>query len=172
MKGGPNACVAVVSLVVALCVAPAVHGAAERSVSPDPKACRAATTGQARWLDQQWKEFMPFVRVCPIRDTRARTVLLLVSTWAELYYADKPSGTATVAMPRPLLFLPGGVPVGSLPVNYPDDPPHELAVAFTAWRRGFPERINLTMKSPTVAEGQKLPSLVWDGTARRYVAEP
>jgi hypothetical protein len=73
-------------------------------------------------------------------------------------------------MPQPLLFSPGGSQLGTLPYNFPDDPPLQLHVTFTDWVRGFPQRIDLRVIDPTAGGDRDLPSLVWDEPRSRYMS--
>lgn len=143
-----------------------------RPFIPSLKVCLVPTPIQTTWLPTEWQEFLPFVRVCHIIDKRDKPVLLIVSVWAELYYSDKSSGAVDVSMPKPLLFFPGGKLVGIFPTNFPDDPPNELILTFKSWLHGFPQRIDLLVKSPTASGDQVLPSLVWSKAAGKYLRQP
>ena len=74
-------------------------------------------------------------------------------------------------MPKPLLFTPAGKVVGSLPYNFPDDPPFSLEVTFTEWKSGFPQRIELFLRDPTVSGDHALTPLAWDAAANRFLAK-
>jgi hypothetical protein len=97
-------------------------------------------------------------------------VLYLVAVSAQRYYSPLPSGAVTVDMPRPILFSPEGVKVGTLPYNFPDDPPFALEVTCAGWREGFPHRLELFLRDPTVSGDHALAPLVWD-TARRSFSQ-
>lgn len=147
------------------------HTSPHRAFTPTPKVCKKPTSVQVKWLTEEWDNFLPFVRVCPIINKQKETVMLVVSVWADLFYSGKPQGFVDVSMPLPLLFLPQGRLVGRLPMNYPDDPPNELVVTFGNWRRGFPEKIDLLVKSPTPSGDQVVPSLLWNTETRSYERE-
>ena len=135
----------------------------------DEKVCKAPTRAQLDWLDASvWAPFSEYVRVCSISSAKSPPPLLLISVWADLYYSDKPSGAETVAMPKPLLFTPKGKQVGELPVNFPTDPPSELVLRFSDWRKGFPYEIRLCVASPTASGDQALSPLRYVPAAQRY----
>lgn len=149
------------------------HGAAA-AYQPGERDCLPPTAAQQSWLDSsEWSAFAGSVRVCAVRQARSSApALLIVSVWPERYYADKPSGTLTVAMPKPLLFSGTGAPLGVLPANFPDDPPAELVLRFTRWQRGLPQQISLCLSSPAAGGDSWLAPLRYDRSARRYVPAP
>jgi hypothetical protein len=71
-------------------------------------------------------------------------------------------------MPKPMLFTPSGKNVGELQMNYPEDPPHELMAVFKNWVHGFPQRVELRIKSPTASGGQRLAPLIWNQASGKY----
>ena len=157
-------------MLLALLIGSCAHSSAAPPVTPDLKACKPPTSAQATWLDSTWHSYIPFVRVCPVRTGHSKPALLIVSVWAEIYYAQQPSAAVTVPMPKPLIFTTAGRNVGEIPMNYPDDPPHELVLTFKNWKDGLPHRIELTVKSPTASDGQELAPLNWDKATRKYAA--
>src|SRR5262249_40261983 len=103
--------------------------AAGKAFVADENVCKRPADIQLAWLDASaWGPFTEYIRVCSVRSGKSPITLLLVSVWADLYYSDKPVGSETVVMPKPLLFTPKGRRVGELPVNFPTDPPAELVL--------------------------------------------
>jgi hypothetical protein len=142
------------------------------ALAAPPTACKAPTPAQTLWLGSEWAKFLPSVRVCPVHHEHAKTTLLIVSVWAAIYYADKPSGTETVRMPAPLIFTADGKIIGALPMNYPDDPPNTLVLSFRDWKDDYPHRIEMKVSSPTASGDQVLPPLVWDEAKSNYSQSP
>lgn len=155
---------------LAIFVGACAHLSAAPTAIPDLKTCEVPTATQLTWLSSSWQNFTPFIRVCPVYAKRSKPVLLVVSVWAELYYEQQPSGAATVPLPKPLIFTVAGRNVGELPMNFPDDPPHELILTFKNWQEEFPYRVELRVKSPTASDDQMLAPLIWDKASRQYTA--
>lgn len=133
------------------------------------KICKRPVRTELDWLDAPaWVQFTEYIRVCKVLNGTSSPALLLISVWADLYYSDKPTGTETIAMPKPLLFTPSGKQVGELPVNFPSDPPSELVIHFTNWRRGFPYEIRLCVATPTASGDQTLPPLKYMPATQHY----
>lgn len=155
---------------VVLAVANLLGMPSRHSVTLRPALCEASPTRQKQWLGPEWQPFLKYTRTCSIRDLYGKPVLLLISAWAELYYKDQPGGTVEQAkFPKPLLFLPSGARVGSLPFNFPDDPPTELRVTFTSWNGNFPHRIELYLKDPAALGDRSLPPQIWDAAQRKFI---
>jgi len=133
-----------------------------------PSTCTPIGSGERAWLGAEWQPFLSSVDACPVRDERGGTALLIVTVSAQRYYAPLPDGTITKALPKPLLVKPGGRVVGALPYSFPDDPPFELEVSFADWRDGFPWRVELFVRDPTVSGDHGLEPLRWDPTAQRF----
>jgi hypothetical protein len=143
--------------------------AAGKAFVADDGVCKRPAATQLAWLDAaEWGPFTEYIRVCSVRSGKSPVALLLISVWADLYYSDKPAGSETVAMPKPLLFNPRGRRVGELPVNFPSDPPAELVLRFTDWRKGFPHEVRLCVASPTASGDQALAPLRYQPAAQRY----
>jgi hypothetical protein len=136
-----------------------------------PKVCSALSTAQQKWLTPEWNPYLEYTRVCPVRDSKSRgTVVFLVSVHADVYYkAQTGTSVPLVKLPSPLLFLPSGEVVGSLPYNFPDDPPAELRVTFADWQAGFPQRIDLYLTDPRAGGNRPLPSMLWDKSQKKYL---
>lgn len=149
-----------------------VGACAQAGVTPyaaNAELCQPPTPVQRQWLQaDDWKPFEPFVRVCTVLDNKGAAALLVVSVWADLYYADKPAGSTTVQMPKPLLLLPNGRKVGELPSNFPSDPPAELVIRFTQWTHDLPSTIELSLATPTASGDQTLAPLKYNPAQQRY----
>lgn len=131
--------------------------------------CKRPSRAELDWLDVSvWVPFTEYIRVCKIQNGKAPPALLLISVWADLYYTDKPAGTETITMPKPLLFMPNGYKVGELPVNFPSDPPSELVIRFTNWQRGLPNEIRLCVSAPTASGDQTLQPLKYIPANQHY----
>jgi hypothetical protein len=131
--------------------------------------CQPPTPQQTAWIPAEWARFSPYVRVCAVRDSKRRTVINLISVWAQLYYRDQHEPVVEqVQMPHPLILSATGEPLGSLPANFPDDPPAELRVTFAHWQHDFPQRIELFLTDPRAGGPRALRALHWDSSAKRY----
>lgn len=147
--------------------------AAAKAFIPSASVCRPPTGTELAWLvEPEWRPFSEYIRVCRVEHKKRNTALFIVSVWADLYYRRKPSGTPTVAMPKPLLFNTWGKRIGALPVNFPDDPPVGLNVEFVEWKNGFPYQIRLCVISETASGNQALPPLRYDASSQTYRQEP
>jgi len=137
-----------------------------------PQDCSVLSKAQQDWLSPEWRAFLEQTRVCAVRNSRKEVVVFVVSVQADLYYRAQPGNpVAQVKMPNPLLFLPSGQVAGSLPYNFPDDPPAELRVTFAHWEQDFPQRIDLYLTDPRAAGDRSLPSLQWDKDQKKYLAK-
>lgn len=146
------------------------QSAAARAFVPDAGLCKPPTRTELAWLvEPDWRPFSDYIRVCRVENGKRNAALYIVSVWAGLYYRDKPSGTVTAAMPKPLLFNTQGKRIGKLPVNFPEDPPVELHVEFTDWRNGFPYQIRLCVISETASGNQALPVMRYIASNQTYV---
>src|ERR1700739_4511133 len=71
-----------------------VHAAAcaqaPARVKISPNSCAAASSAQKSWLPAEWKPFLPFVKVCAVRQPGAKPALLLTSVFAVDYYKAQP----------------------------------------------------------------------------------
>jgi hypothetical protein len=65
-------------------------------------------------------------------------------------------------------MTPEGRVLGTLPANFPDDPPASLRLRFALWHDGLPGEIRLCLRSPTPAGDQPLAPLRWQAAAHRY----
>ena len=138
----------------------------------DTSHCTKLSNSQRSWLPADWKRLLEYARACRVQNANHKSVVVLISVWAELYYKDQPGNTVNqIEMPAPRLFSPSGDPLGQLPYNFPDDPPAQLTVIFTHWTKGFPERIELFLADPREGGNRSLPSLYWDQKQRRYLPE-
>lgn len=135
---------------------------------PDAATCKPPTATQSASLPAEWTPFARAVRVCGIREGAKPAGLLVVSVWADAWYAPMPNGTTDVAMPRPLLLAPDGRVLGTLPANFPDDPPASLRLRFADWHDGLPAEIRMCLSSPTPAGDQPLAPLRWQAATHRY----
>jgi len=154
--------------VLALLAGGCAHACGKTFVA-DSNVCKRPVRAQLDWLDTSaWEPFSEYIRVCTVRNGASPTALLLISVWADLYYAGKPAGTETVDMPKPLLFTPKGKRVGELPVNFPTDPPADLVLHFADWRKGFPHEIRLCVASSTASGDQALAPLRYLPATEHY----
>jgi hypothetical protein len=159
-----DAWVVAASLIVVSCGA-GPHQATERL---DPAACRPAASEETRGLHEEWGRFLSYVQACEVKDDAGKAVLVVLTVSATHFYEKLPSGAETVALPKPLITTPEGEVVGSLPFAFPDDPPFALQVTFADWTRGWPHRIALFVKDPTVTGDHPLEPLRWDAASRRF----
>jgi len=143
-----------------------------RRVIPSPSHCKPPSASQEKWLSSEWIPYLKYSRACSIRDAKHRSVIVLISVWAELYYkAQAAKNVEQVDLPHPQIFSPSGEILGSLPYNFPDDPPAELRVTFTRWVDDFPERIELFLNDPRAAGNRQLPPMIWSRDQKKYVPE-
>lgn len=161
----------IMAVVVGLCgSSPAA--AKRRKTVLNPAHCTHLSQEQQTWLPREFHPYLEYTRVCGIQNSKSETVMFLISVHVDLYYKAQPGESVhQVEMPSPLLFLPSGEVSGSLPYNFPDDPPAELRVTFAQWERGFPERIELYLTDPRAGGNRSLPPLVWDASQKRFVSK-
>lgn len=139
---------------------------------PTQKTCQPLTAAQRAWIGGRpdWSNHLAHVRACTVRNAAGAPALLVVSVWADSLYAATPGPVTTVALPLPLLFDPTGRELGTLPANFPSDPPAELELRFSQWRDGSPRRIGLCLRTPAAGGDQPLPALHFDPGSGRYAA--
>src|ERR1700752_598807 len=136
----------------------------------NPKLCGALSTAEKKWLPPEWQPYLEYTRVCPVRNSKSQAVVFLISVHADIYYkAQTGTSVPLVKLPSPLLFLPSGEVAGSLPYNFPDDPPAELRVTFANWQADFPQRIDLILTDARAGGNRSLPSMVWDKSQKKYL---
>jgi hypothetical protein len=144
----------------------------QRNVVVDAAHCVRLSDVQRHWLPADWQPFAEYTRICSVHNSEHEAVLFLVSVHADLYYRAQLSSTVhQVELPHPLLLLPSGAVSGSLPYNFPDDPPAELRVSFAKWQHGFPQRIDLYLTDPRAAGNRSLPPLAWDPAQRQFLPQ-
>lgn len=148
-------------------------GCAARTARPttrlDPASCNPVSNTEAARLSPDWQSFLPHTMTCRILDASGKAVLSVVTVSADRLYAKAPAGAPTVDLPKPVILSPDGSLVATLPYAFPDDPPFALEVTFADWERGFPRRVELFLRDPTVSGDHALNPLVWDETERRFV---
>lgn len=144
--------------------------AAPRRVVVTPALCKPTDAVRKQWLPPDWQRFLGYTYTCTIPASTRKPALLLISVRADAYYKNQPGTTVEqVMMPRPLLFSPAGSVLGSLPYNFPDDPPTRLRVTFSGWVNGFPNRIELFLKDPAALGDRSLPPLLWDENQKKFL---
>jgi hypothetical protein len=135
-----------------------------------PKLCSTLSTAQQKWLTPEWQPYLEYTRVCPVRNSKSQAVVFLISVHADIYYkAQTGASVPLVKLPSPLLFLPSGEVAGSLPYNFPDDPPAELRVTFANWQAGFPQRIDLFLTDARAGGNRSLPPMRWDKGQKKFL---
>jgi hypothetical protein len=160
----------IIAAVAGMC-APSPAADQREKITVDPAHCTRLSDAQKQWLTPEWQRYLEYTRICAIGNRRSETALFLVSVHADLYYKSQPGQPVhQVTLPNPLLFLPSGDVLGSLPYNFPDDPPAELRVTFTQWEQGFPERIELYLTDPRAAGSRPLPPLRWNAAQRKFLS--
>jgi hypothetical protein len=138
-----------------------------------PESCTTLSNQQKLWLTQEWTQFSRYVRACAVKESTEKTAVVLISIDVAGYYKDQPGTDAPqVKFPRPILFSPTGKVLGTLPYNFPDDPPTELRVTFSDWRRGFPMRIEMFLKDPAAGGDRNLRPLVWNPRREEFLQTP
>jgi hypothetical protein len=137
--------------------------------STSESVCKPPSALQKGWFGAaSWSSFEKYIRVCPVRRGKRPAELFIVSVWADLYYADQAARSTTVSMPNPMLIDGTGHQVGTLPVNFPTDPPDELQINFREWSGALPRIIDLCVRSPTASGDQALPTLVYRKKSGRF----
>ena len=138
------------------------------SVRLDPRACRPLPPAQRNWLGKDWLPFQNFVKSCEVTRGKA-TVLYVISIWVDEYYASLPPSLPAVKFPRPIVAGPDGKVLGSLPMNFPRDPPRTLDVTFVRWSDNFPQQIQFWVEDPTVLGNHSVPPIDWDAKRGRFL---
>ena len=131
---------------------------------------RLPTDSERKSLPSDWADLLPHVRSHDVVRADGEVALTVVAVSALSVYDKQPPGALTIRLPKALLIAKSGEVVGELPMSYPDDPPFELEATFAAWVAGWPQRIELFVRDPTVSGDRALPPLVWDAQARRFRA--
>lgn len=114
----------------------------------------------AEGLDDEWQPFAAHIQACVVVDPQGTPALEILAV-----SASGLGDTQRTAVPRPVILLPGGRPVGRLPYNYPDDPPVTTTLEFAQWQAGIPYRITIRVQGRS---GAQVLAMMWDGTNRRY----
>ena len=144
----------------------------QHKVVVNPANCARLSDAERQWLTSEWQPFLEYTRICAIQSSKRETVVLLASVHVDLYYKAQPGQSVQqVKMPSPLLLLPSGEVSGSLPYNFPDDPPAELRVTFARWVQGFPRRIELYLTDPRAAGDRPLSPLIWDERKKKFASK-
>jgi len=119
-------------------------------------------------LQKEWTPFADFIDVCTLSSADGSPALSIITVSALRYYADRPDGAETTSFPKPLILAPGGKEIGQLPYSYPDDPPFEIELSFSAWHDNRPEQIDILVRDPTVSGDHRLTPMRWNATTGRY----
>jgi hypothetical protein len=143
---------------------------AQTSLKLDPASCREISGERKVWVPDTWRKFERFIKVCDV-PAGGKTVLSVMSVWAEDLDKSLPAGAEAVKLPKPLLFLSDGKMVGELPAGYPRDPPRTLTLTFTNWSAQFPHEIRLWLEDPSVSGDRYLPPLEWNENSQKFVKQ-
>ena len=119
----------------------------------------------AAGLESEWQPVAAHIIACVVIDPDGLPALEILSVSAQSLYDERRRDPATLAMPRPLILLPGGRLAGRLPYGYPDDPPRATTLEFSQWRAGLPRRIAMRVNAPT---GEHLVVMQWDAMTASY----
>jgi hypothetical protein len=150
---------------------PSSAGSGSYRVNVNPARCGSLSATQQEWLTAEWRPYLDYTRICPVRNPKRETVLWLVSVHADLYYRAQPGASATIIkLPSPLLLRSSGEVLGSLPYNFPDDPPAQLRVTFVVWESDFPRKVELFLTDPRASGDRSLPPLLWDDSKKKYAS--
>jgi len=120
-------------------------------------------------LSAGWKDYLPSVRVCPLRrepDTDA--TVYVVSIFVKDYYRDKPALAPWEDFPKPLVVNDKGETVGKLEELYPSEDVGKMILTFGHWRGHLPGEIRMHIRHPGVAGDYDLPTLIWNAEKKRY----
>jgi len=144
-------------------------GAAPYAVQLDAGRCRSLSSKQVAGLGPDWAALARYVQRCPVHGPDGRLALSVdIVRLDRAYAADFLRTHADRTVPKPVLRDVRGVGIGELPEGFPIDPPGQLRVQFTGWRRGFPHAIRLYEAGESALAPHPLPSLRWNPDRRRY----
>jgi hypothetical protein len=137
------------------------RGEVPDSVRINLNRCKIAAADEVRSLGPDWEKYTRFIHSCSVRRESA-PAFTLFSVWADEYEATLPASAPAGKYPLPVLLSPSGRKYGTLPVNFPVDPPVALVPVFSRWKNGFPHEIRLLMIDPTPDGNHWLNPLHWD----------
>ncbi|WP_419808082.1 hypothetical protein [Sphingomonas sp.] len=135
----------------------------------DVAQCGALSGAAVAALGPDWSVLAAFVERCAVPGPDRRPALTvdivrLDRAYAVDFFATHPDQT----VPRPILRLPSGREVGTLPEQFPVEAPGMLKVRFVRWQRGLPREIRLYQAGESALAPHALPSLRWSPRAGGY----
>jgi hypothetical protein len=110
--------------------------------------CSAPNKEQEKWIGYAWNSFLPYTKVCPIRDSRGKIVVHIVSVWTKLYDPTIRPGVRTPATPKPLILDWEGNIMTTLPVHFPHDNSNTVDIRFVPQSYGAPIELSAVVKTP------------------------
>jgi hypothetical protein len=110
--------------------------------------CTAPNKEQEKWIGYKWNSFLPYTKVCPIRDSRGKIVVYIVSVWTKLYDPTIRPGVRTPPTPKPLVLDGDGNLMTILPVHFPYDNPNTIEIRFIPHSYGAPIELLAVVKTP------------------------
>ena len=134
--------------------------------------CAAPTKEQEKWIGYAWNSFLPYTKVCPIRDSTGRSIVFIVSVWTKLYDPTVRQGVRPPATPKPLILDVDGNVMNTLPVHFPYDNPNTTEIRFIPQTYGAPSEILVVVKTPQGVSHRPMTfKRKSDGSKARYVRE-
>ncbi|MET1076890.1 MAG: hypothetical protein ABWY06_02605 [Pseudomonas sp.] len=124
-------------------------------------------------LPASWAAYRGAARLCevpgPVGDMAPPRLL---TVFEQQYYSGQPADAAWQSFPRPRLLDAKGNCLAQLPLLFPLESPEVLEVEMDRFQRGWPQRIGLQVRSPTVSGDYRLPSLHWQPGPHAYRPGP
>lgn len=134
--------------------------------------CTAPSQEQEKSLGYAWNSFLPYTKVCPIRDSRGKSVVYIVSVWTKLYDPTTRPGVRAPATPKPVILDVEGNIMTTLPVHFPYDKPNTVEIRFIPQTYGAPSEILVVVKTPQgVSHSPMRFKRKSDGSKAKYVRE-
>jgi hypothetical protein len=122
----------------------------------------------AEGLDAQWQPFAAHIQACVVIDPAGMPALEIIAVSVTSLAEMKPHRSEALALPKPLILLPGGRIAGRLPYNYPQAPPAATTLRFSDWHEGVPARIDVQVSGPATSETHATRRLQWDAQRGEY----
>lgn len=138
-----------------------------------PAECAAPSkVGYNGSLAKGWDTYAPYVRACPLADSRMAPVKVwLLTVFAQPYLDSHPGRSDWPDFPRPVLVAADGHCLARLPELFPFDEPRTLSLRYGPAVGGMPGEIRVHVSNSAVGGDYDLPVLKWTQQQGAYVAQ-